>query len=93
MVGGLKERFCGDYERFFSEYDQFRYSLEPHLPACFDALNLSGKRVLEIGLGQGADSESLIRCGASWTTIDLSCITCSRSCHRGTGPRCRSQPR
>ena len=32
-----------------------------HLPACLDALNVSGKRVLEIGLGQGADSESLIR--------------------------------
>ena len=56
LVGGLKERFGGDYEKFFSDYDQFRYSMERHLPACFNALHLSGKRVLEIGLGQGADS-------------------------------------
>ena len=71
LVGGLKERFGGDYERFFSDYDNFRYSMENHLPACFDALNLSGKRVLEIGLGQGADSESLIRRSAHWSGIDL----------------------
>jgi SAM-dependent methyltransferase len=71
LVGGLKERFGGDYERFFTDYDQFRYSLERHLPACFDGLNLTGKRVLEIGLGQGADSESLIRHGAFWSGVDL----------------------
>ena len=38
--------------------------MENHIPACLDALGVSGKRVLEIGLGQGADSESLIRRGA-----------------------------
>jgi SAM-dependent methyltransferase len=78
LVGGLKERFGGDYERFFSDYDQFRYSLERHLPACFDALNVAGKRVLEIGLGQGADSESLIRRGARWTGIDLTAESVER---------------
>lgn len=71
LIGGLKERFGGDYETFFSGYDQFRYSMESHLPACFDALQVSGKRVLEIGLGQGADSESLIRRGAIWSGVDL----------------------
>jgi 2-polyprenyl-3-methyl-5-hydroxy-6-metoxy-1,4-benzoquinol methylase len=78
LVGGLRERFGDDYEQFFSDYDQFRYSLERHLPACFDALNLSGKRVLEIGLGQGADSESLIRRGANWTGIDLTAESVER---------------
>jgi SAM-dependent methyltransferase len=78
LVGGLKERFGGDYEQFFSDYDQLRYSLERHLPACLDALNLSGKRVLEIGLGQGADSESLIRRGANWTGIDLTAESVER---------------
>lgn len=71
LVGGLKERFGGDYEKFFADYDQFRYSVERHLPGCFDALQVNGKRVLEIGLGQGADSESLIRRGAVWSGIDL----------------------
>lgn len=71
LVGGLKEQFGGDYERFFSDYDEFRYGMEDHLPACFDALEVSGKRMLEIGLGQGADSESLIRRGARWSGVDL----------------------
>jgi SAM-dependent methyltransferase len=71
LVGGLRERFAGDYEKFFSDYDNFRYGMESHLPACFDALNVTGQRVLEIGLGQGADSESLIRRGARWSGVDL----------------------
>ena len=78
LVGGLKERFGGDYEKFFSDYDQFRYSLERHLPACFDALGLSGERVLEVGLGQGADSESLIRRGARWSGVDLTAESVER---------------
>jgi SAM-dependent methyltransferase len=71
LVGGLRGRFGGDYEKFFSDYDKFRYDMESHLPACLDALRVSGKRVLEIGLGQGADSESLIRRGACWSGVDL----------------------
>jgi SAM-dependent methyltransferase len=78
LVGGLKERFGGDYEKFFSDYDQFRYGVERHLPACFDALNVTGKRVLEIGLGQGADSESLIRRGAVWSGVDLTAESVER---------------
>ncbi|MFT4978099.1 MAG: SAM-dependent methyltransferase [Myxococcota bacterium] len=65
-VGGLKE----DYETFFDEYDRYRYELEPILPE-LDRLGLDGLKVLEIGLGQGADSEQLIRRGAQWTGIDL----------------------
>jgi len=71
LVGGLRDRFGGDYEKFFSDYDRFRYGMESHLPACLDALNVTGKRVLEIGLGQGADAESLIRRGARWSGVDL----------------------
>ena len=78
QVGGLRERFGGDYEKFFTDYDQFRYQTENHLPACFDALNLKGKRVLEIGLGEGADSESLIRRGAHWSGVDLTAESIER---------------
>lgn len=78
LVGGLRERFGGDYEKFFSDYDEFRYAMEDHLPACFDALEVSGKRVLEIGLGQGADAESLIRRGARWSGVDLTAESIER---------------
>ncbi len=71
QVGGLWDRFQGDYEQFFSDYDRFRYGNERHLLACLDALNVAGKRVLEIGLGEGSESEQLIRRGARWTGVDL----------------------
>jgi len=78
LVGGLHDRFRGDYEKFFTDYDRFRYAFESHLPACFDALNVGGNRVLEIGLGQGADSESLIRRGARWSGVDLTAESVER---------------
>jgi SAM-dependent methyltransferase len=67
-----------DYLRFFREYDAFRYRLEKHIPACLDGIALRGRRVLEIGLGQGADSEQLIRRGAVWTGLDLTGEACRR---------------
>jgi SAM-dependent methyltransferase len=71
QVGGLRDRFGGDYDKFFTDYDQFRYQTERHLPACIEALNVAGKQVLEIGLGEGAESERLIRHGARWSGVDL----------------------
>ncbi len=56
---------------FFDEYDAWRYSEEFHIPACLDAIDLKNKRILEIGLGQGADSEQLVRRGAMWSGLDL----------------------
>jgi SAM-dependent methyltransferase len=67
FVDGLRQ----DYEAFFQRYDAFRYRKEAHIPRCLDAIDFKGKRVLEIGLGQGADSEALIRRGAIWSGIDL----------------------
>jgi SAM-dependent methyltransferase len=71
QVGGLHEHFQDDYERFFTDYDRFRYQNERHLLACIDALDVAGKQVLEIGLGEGSDSERLIRRGAHWSGVDL----------------------
>jgi ubiquinone/menaquinone biosynthesis C-methylase UbiE len=71
LVGGLDARYEGEFDTFFTEYDRFRYSLEDHIPRCLDELHVAGSRVLEIGLGQGAESEQLIRRGASWTGVDL----------------------
>ncbi len=71
MVGALDTTFRGDYERFFEEYDAWKYALESHIPACLDDANVCGKRVLEIGTGEGAEAEQLIRRGARWTGVDL----------------------
>lgn len=78
QVGGLRERFQGDYEKFFTDYDHFRYQNERHLPACIDALNVAGKNVLEIGLGEGSESERLIRGGARWSGVDLTAESVDR---------------
>jgi len=71
QVGGLRGRFGGDYEEFFTEYDRFRYQNERHIPAAIRGLNVAGKQVLEIGLGEGSESERLIREGARWSGLDL----------------------
>lgn len=70
LVGGL-ERFRGDYEQFFQGYDEYRYRKEGHILRQLDAVDWKGRQVLEIGLGQGADSEQLIRRGARWSGLDL----------------------
>jgi ubiquinone/menaquinone biosynthesis C-methylase UbiE len=67
VIGGIKN----DYEEFFNRYDAFRYTQEKHILRCLDAINFNGKRVLEIGLGLGADSEQIIRRGAIWSGVDL----------------------
>jgi ubiquinone/menaquinone biosynthesis C-methylase UbiE len=69
QVGGLQN--FGDYEAFFDAYDSYRYTKEAHIPDCLDQLHLDGKRVLEIGLGEGADSEQIVRRGAHWSGVDL----------------------
>ncbi len=78
QVGGLEERFGGDYGRFFTEYDAFRYRREKHIPACLDGVAFAGNRVLEIGLGQGTESEQIIRRGGRWSGLDLTQASVSR---------------
>jgi SAM-dependent methyltransferase len=71
IVGGLEERFHHDYERFFAEYDAWRYDQERHILGCLDHFDWQGREVLEIGLGQGSEAEQLIRRGALWSGLDL----------------------
>jgi len=65
------ESLKADYEAFFARYDQFRYRREGHILRRLDAIDFKGKRVLEIGLGEGAESEQIIRRGAIWCGLDL----------------------
>lgn len=71
IVGGLRDRFADDYAAFFAAYDEWRYRQEGHIPACLDRFDWRNRSVLEIGLGQGAESEQLIRRGARWSGLDL----------------------
>jgi len=68
---GDAHRYSVNYEEFFKHYDDYRYRTEAHIPRCLDAIGFSGKRTLEIGLGQGADSEQIIRRGGLWSGLDL----------------------
>jgi 2-polyprenyl-3-methyl-5-hydroxy-6-metoxy-1,4-benzoquinol methylase len=76
------ESLKGDYEAFFTRYDKRRYTYERHILRRLDQIDLKGKRVLEIGLGQGADSEQLIRRGAVWSGVDLTPESVDRVQHR-----------
>jgi ubiquinone/menaquinone biosynthesis C-methylase UbiE len=73
------------FQDFFRQYDEFRYRMEPHILTCLDEIPWRGKRVLEIGLGQGADSEQLIKRGAIWNGIDLTETAARRTRSRLTG--------
>jgi SAM-dependent methyltransferase len=75
---GLVEGLRGDYEAFFQRYDAFRYHFEAHILRRLEAIDFKDQRVLEIGLGQGADSEQIIRRGARWSGLDLSPESISR---------------
>jgi len=71
IVGGLHGAFGDDYERFFTAYDAWRYRQEAHIPSCLDRVAWRGRKVLEIGLGQGSESEQIIRRGGRWSGLDL----------------------
>lgn len=70
QVGGLA-KYRENYETFFRDYDEYRYNKEGHILACLDGIPFADKQTLEIGLGQGADAEQLIRRGAKWSGVDL----------------------
>jgi SAM-dependent methyltransferase len=60
-----------DWRERFLAYDAFKYEHEPHILDELARLEVKGKRVLEIGLGQGAESQKLIEAGAIYTGIDF----------------------
>jgi len=71
LVGDLTSETRGTYLDFFERYDNYRYSKEPHILSNLDRIDFKGKQVLEIGLGQGADSEQIARRGGVFSGVDL----------------------
>lgn len=67
---------CGsrylDKDASLSSHSEKRYRLEPHIRAFAKFASSCGLRVLEIGVGIGADYEEWLRAGANATGVDLS---------------------
>src|SRR5439155_26532053 len=56
---------------FYDAYRRFRYATEWHIPELIANLGVAGKKVLEIGVGNGADGVLLAQSGAHYTGVDL----------------------
>ena len=56
QVRGLDRTSRDDYERFFAEYDEFKYTLEDHIPSCLDELDVAGRARAGDRLGRGRRS-------------------------------------
>lgn len=78
LVGDLSEKNKQDYEDFFARYDDFRYQKEAHILKNLDQIDFQDKKVLEIGLGQGADAEQIIRRGGIYSGVDLTAESVER---------------
>ncbi len=78
LVGDLSEKSRQDYEDFFARYDKFRYEKEAHILKNLDQIDFQGKKVLEIGLGQGADAEQIIKRGGIYSGVDLTAESVER---------------
>lgn len=71
LVGDMTDDSRSAYLDFFDRYDNYRYTKEGHILKNLDRLDLMGNKVLEIGLGQGADSEQIARRGGLFSGVDL----------------------
>ena len=101
LKGSVKEHWeretCGtwyaeasDRSRYFAEVSEARYRLEPYIRSFADFPSATGKRVLEIGVGAGADFEQWCEYASHATGIDLTeaaiRLTCERMALRGVSP-------
>lgn len=84
---------CGS--RYLRERDDFdaharaRYELEPHIPQFAGFAQAAGKRVLEIGVGVGADYLEWLKAGAQVTGVDLSQSSIERARRRCEAGGCQ----
>jgi ubiquinone/menaquinone biosynthesis C-methylase UbiE len=74
-------RYLGDREDF-DAHARARYQLEPYIHDFAGFADSSGKRVLEIGVGIGADYVEWLKAGALATGVDLSETSIERAQRR-----------
>ena len=60
-----------DRRDFFAKFREFRYRTEWHIPVLVPFADAKGKKVLEIGIGNGADGALWALNGADYTGVDL----------------------
>jgi SAM-dependent methyltransferase len=66
----------------FDAHARRRYQLEPYIPEFAGFGRCAGRRVLEIGVGMGADYLEWLKAGARVTGVDLSSISLERARRR-----------
>jgi len=71
-------RYLGD-RTDLDAHGRARYELEPHIRAFAGFAQSSGQRVLEIGVGMGADYLEWLKAGAQATGVDLSSVSVERA--------------
>lgn len=64
-------RDFADERDFYEKFREFRYRTEWHLPLLVPFRQAKGKKVLEIGTGNGADGAMFASNGADYTGVDL----------------------
>jgi len=74
-------RYLGTQQDFDS-HAQARYRLEPYIHDFAGFAQATGKRVLEVGVGMGADYLEWLKSGAVATGIDLSAVSIQRARQR-----------
>jgi SAM-dependent methyltransferase len=74
-------RYLGEKSEF-EEHSRARYQLEPHIFDFAGFTSARGLRVLEIGVGIGADYEQWLKAGAIATGVDLSTSSLERAQRR-----------
>jgi ubiquinone/menaquinone biosynthesis C-methylase UbiE len=60
-----------DEKDFFAQFREYRYRTEWHIPLLVPFAEAKGKKVLEIGTGNGADGVMFASNGAHYTGVDL----------------------
>ena len=71
-VGQLRARAPKGSPEYFAQIRAYRYGYEtPFIPRLFDFAGMRGKRVLEIGVGNGIDGVEMARAGAVYTGLDI----------------------
>lgn len=63
----------------FAAHSRIRYALEPHIPGFAKFELARGKKVLEIGVGMGADYLQWLKAGAQATGVDISPASIERA--------------
>ena len=64
-------RGFADEKDFYDKFREYRYRTEWHLPLLVPFASAQGKKVLEIGTGNGADGAMFALNGAVYTGVDL----------------------